>query len=252
MTRDINMPITIADIDIPDERREVNSASVKRLADSIEKIGLRHPITVREKGDRYVLVAGRHRIEAYRRLEREHIPASIVKMTNDDARLWEIAENLHRAELTKLERDDNIAEWIKITEKLSSQVATKGLGHRPEGGINAAARELGVDKDDAHRAVRVASLSEEAKDAARETGLDNNRSALLEAAGKPTVAEQVAAIHQRHTAKVVRLADDPLNDMESAEKQVTALMAAWNRAGKEARDEFLLRIERPVMDQRFA
>jgi hypothetical protein len=32
---------------------------------------------------------------------RDHIPAIIVRMTNDEARLWEIAENLHRADLTR-------------------------------------------------------------------------------------------------------------------------------------------------------
>jgi ParB/RepB/Spo0J family partition protein len=230
----------------------VNAAAVKRLADSIDKIGLRHPITVREKGDRYVLVAGRHRIEAYKKMDIEHIPATIVKMTNDDARLWEIAENLHRAELTKLERDDNIAEWIKITERVSSQVGKK-LEGRPEGGVNAAARELGIPKNDAYRAVQVSSLSDEAKDAARETGLDNNRSALLDAASKPTVAEQVAEIHRRHTdgPKVIKLAEDPLNDAEAAEKQVAALMSAWNKAGHVAREEFLCRIDRPLMDVRF-
>jgi hypothetical protein len=174
-------------------------------------------------------------------------------MTNDDARLWEIAENLHRAELTKLERDENIAEWIKITDRVHAvQSAPHGKAGQQPGGISAAARELGVEETDAKRAVKVASLSEEAKDAAREVGLDDNRTALLEAASKPTVAEQVASIHQRHTSKVVKIADDPLNDLESAEKQVAALMAAWNRAGKDARDEFLLRIERPVMDQNFA
>ncbi len=255
MAREINMPVTISDIEIPENRREVNPAAVKRLADSIDKIGLRHPITVREKGDRYVLVAGRHRIEAYKRLEIEHIPATIVKMTHDDARLWEIAENLHRAELTKLERDDNIAEWIKITDRISVQSAPKMDRDRgrPEGGISAAARELGVEETDAKRAVKVASLSNEAKEAARETGLDDNRSALLEAASKPTVAEQVAEIHRRHTsgAKVIKLADDPLNDAEAAEKQVAALMSAWNKAGTAAREEFLLRIDRPLMDTRY-
>jgi ParB/RepB/Spo0J family partition protein len=249
--REISLPITIDEIDIGDTRRQVNSAAVKRLADSIEQVGLRHPITVRERGDRYLLVAGRHRIEAFKKLGREHIPATIVKMNNDDARLWEIAENLHRADLSKLERDEQIAEWIKITERISSQSERKSVG-RPEGGVEAAARDLGIHRHDAHRAVQVASLSEEAKDAAREAGLDDNRSALLEAASKPTVAEQVAAIHQRHTAKVIKLADEPLNDMEAAEKQVAALMSAWNKAGKAAREEFLLRIEQPVMDRQFA
>lgn len=74
------------------------------------------------------------------------------------ARKWEISENLHRADLTKLERDEQAAEWIRLTEVqaaeagLSSQVVTKvdGLGrvnaHRPESGINAAARELGINR----------------------------------------------------------------------------------------------------------
>lgn len=255
MSRDINLPVTISDIDILDGRRDVNSASVKKLADSIEKIGLRHPITVREKGDRYILVAGRHRIEAFKRLGREHIPATIVKMTNDDARLWEIAENLHRAELTKLERDENVAEWIKITDRILSQTAkemSRGRG-QPEGGVAAAARDLGVDKDDAHRAVKVASLSDEAKEAARKAHLDNNRSALLEAASKPTVAEQVAAIHQRRTSpRVVKLAKDPISDVEALEGQVAALMAAWNKASSDARHEFLARIDSPLMDKRWA
>jgi hypothetical protein len=249
---DVTLAIMIDDVVIGDGHREVNQTSVKRLADSIEKIGLRHPITVRRRGDKYLLVAGRHRLEACKRLGREHVPALIVSMNNDEARLWEIAENLHRSELTKLERDEQIAEWIKITERLSVQSAPKGLGHRPEGGISKAARDLDIEETDAKRAVKVASLSDEAKDAAREAGLDDNRSALLEAASKPTVAEQVAAIHQRHTAKVIKLADEPLNDMEAAEKQVAALMSAWNKAGKAAREEFLLRIEQPVMDRQFA
>jgi hypothetical protein len=39
--------------------------------------------------------------------------------------------------------------------------------------------------------------------------------------------------------------------MESTEKQVASLMAAWNKAGPEARQEFLGRIDKPVMDERF-
>jgi ParB family chromosome partitioning protein len=250
---EVNLSIMIDEIAIPDGRREINPATVKKLAQSIEQVGLRHPITVRRKGDGYSLIAGRHRLEACKKLGREHIPASIVSMTNDEARLWEIAENLHRAELTKLERDEQIAEWIKIVERQKpAQSAQVSGGRGLEGGLSAAVRELGVERTDAQRSVKVASLSEEAKEAAREAGLDDNRSALLEAASKPTVAEQVAAIHQRHTAKVIKLADEPLNDLEAAEKQVAALMTAWNKAGKAAREEFLLRIEQPVMDRQFA
>jgi ParB-like chromosome segregation protein Spo0J len=166
--------------------------TVKRLSESIDKIGLRHPITVKERGDRYVLIAGRHRIAAYEKLRRDHIHATIVSMNKDEARL--ISENLHRAELTKVERDEQIAEWVKITEGVLGQVDPKPQGGTPEGGIRAAARELGIDRKDAERALKVASLSDEAKQAARETGLDNNRSALLAAAREESPPAQVTKL----------------------------------------------------------
>lgn len=243
MSRDINMPLALDDIDIPDGRRKVDPSAVKRLADSIDKIGLKHPITVRRKGDRYQLVAGLHRMEACRKLGREHVPAIISSMTNADARLWEIAENLHRADLSKLERDEQIAEWVRLTDEISAQPAQKLGRGRPEGGVSAASRDLGIDRDDARRAVQVASLSDEAKDAAREHGLDDNRSALLQAARETDPAKQ--------TATIVRLANRPLSDGESEEKQVAALMSAWNKASAEARAEFLSRIDKPVMDRNF-
>jgi len=65
-----------------------------------------------------------------------------------------VAENLQRAELTKLQHDEQVAEWIRLTEVGLSQVATNPRGGRP-GAVTAAAKEIGVDKDAAHRAVKV-------------------------------------------------------------------------------------------------
>jgi ParB family chromosome partitioning protein len=82
-----------------------------------------------------------------------------------------------------LERDEHIAEWVRLTEekgKLAqlAPVSPKG-GRGNEGGINAAVRELGIDRTQAQRAVKIAGISDEAKAAAREAGVDNNQSALL-------------------------------------------------------------------------
>jgi hypothetical protein len=88
------------------------------------------------------------------------VRAVVSSFTNTEARQWEIAENLHRAELSKLERDDLVAEWVKLAESDASQSETHQKRARQQpGGINAAARELGIDKDDAYRAVDVASAS---------------------------------------------------------------------------------------------
>jgi ParB-like chromosome segregation protein Spo0J len=256
--------IGVDDICISPSRRGINVATVSQLASSMEAIGLQHPITVRfvknfhdaEYGvvdSAVLLVAGGHRLEAARRLGWATIACSVVEMDEREARMWEIAENLHRSDLTELERSEQIAEWIGLASKVAqSEPVIGGRGH--EGGLRMASRELGIDRADAQRAARVASLSDEAKEAARETGLDDNRSAMLKASAR-THDEQAAIIReidkQKKAPRPPKVADDPLTNELAAEKQVARLMDAWNAAGSEARQEFLNRIDEPIMDRRF-
>lgn len=264
-------PIDIEIIDVLAGHRCPDGESVVRLAASIERIGLRTPVTVRYMPDRpstsgtddsYVLVTGAHRLAAVRKLGWTKIDCFVSDCDEVDAQLWEISENLHRAELTALERDEQIAKWVCLVEQRkpaqSAPVSAKG-GRGVEGGVNKASRELGIERTDVQRAVRVAAIAPEAKQAAREAGLDDNRSAMLTAAKERTPEAQVAKISElaqakinRPTARPAKLADAPLNDFETTEKQVAGLMAAWNRAGTEAREQFLTRIDKPIMDRRFA
>jgi hypothetical protein len=48
--------------------------------------------------------------------------------------MWKISENLHRAELTKLERDEQIARWIELVKqkRVISQSEKKPDAGRPE------------------------------------------------------------------------------------------------------------------------
>jgi hypothetical protein len=101
------------------------------------------------------------------------------------------------------------------------QNATHRKAGQQAGGVNAASRELGIDKHDAHRAAKVASLSPEAKKVARETGLDDNRKALLEAAKAP--AEQQAAVIVGFAA---RKSARPVAKVDAHEKA----KAAWRVA----------------------
>lgn len=212
-------------------RRPINLAAVKALSESIRRIGLQSPIGVRYSGNICELVVGHHRLAAAKMLAWETIEAFSIDGDDVATRLAEIAENLHRAELTKLERDEQVAEWIKLTDGVSSDAETKpisdapqpethepllsqvataktGRGGHNEGGVNAAARELGIDRDDAHRAVKVASLSDEAKQAARDVGLDDNRSALLAAARETEPAKQVEVLVNRRPVDRAKLDRD--------------------------------------------
>jgi ParB/RepB/Spo0J family partition protein len=232
--------ISVSDIDIPDGRRGLNVEEVKKLAKSIMKIGLQHPITVRQKEDgRYQLIAGVHRMMAYEELKWDPIPASVVSMTDIEARKWQIAENLHRAELTALEWDEQTAEWIRLTESNAVQVAPhKKKGQQP-GGISAAARELGIEETDAKRSVKVDGLSPEAKDEAVECGMDDNRTALLDAANEKEPEAQVKKI--REYSERNHAARKPTSS-EKIDKQFCELLKVWGRTGPEAQQKFLANV----------
>ncbi|MCK1279476.1 ParB N-terminal domain-containing protein [Bradyrhizobium sp. 61] len=197
---------------VPPGRRALNEETVVSLMKSIEAIGLQSPPAVRlvtmmlegeEQDNVPVLVYGHHRIEAAKRLGWKWIECLVLDLDDIAAELTEISENLHRAELTVLQRDEQIARWIELTTvkpEISSddakpaQVAQVSGGRGNKGGISEASRELGIERTDAIRATKVAALSPEAKAAATDAGLDDNRSALLEAAKETEPEKQVAVI----------------------------------------------------------
>jgi ParB family chromosome partitioning protein len=193
--------------------RQVDCARLQEMVQSIREIGIKSPIQVRTiergSGGREIrLVAGLHRLEAARQLG---IKVPAIEFDGDEiaALMWEIAENLHRAELSVQDRADHVARWIDLARErceagVSAQLEPKlssrgrdGEG-RPESGINAASRELGIDRNEAQRAIKIAAMTPEAKAAAKDAGLDNNQSALLRAAKAPAkqqaeVVRQIAA-----------------------------------------------------------
>jgi ParB-like chromosome segregation protein Spo0J/20S proteasome alpha/beta subunit len=202
--------------ELPDTTRPYVPAEVTALKTSIQAIGLQTPLTVVEREGRYVLVAGRHRLEALRLLKTERIPVRIVEFDDVEARLWTISENLHRAELTEMQRAQQIAEFAALSQQKreaekAGQDATDGIsGHvaqkfgpgRPEGGISQVARDLHISRRDVRRSRVIAGLSEEVKQAAAEHGLDDNQSALLDAARQPTSEMQIEALERRAQRKL--------------------------------------------------
>jgi len=90
------------DIEIGAARRTTDPGKVAALAASMKEIGLQTPISVWVTDDnQWVhLVAGRHRLEAAKRLGWDRIDCIVVALDERKRRMWEISENLHRAELT--------------------------------------------------------------------------------------------------------------------------------------------------------
>ena len=200
-------PIHVGAVKIGQRHRTPTQEAVDRLAKSMSEIGLQCPILIRVvetddgAGNDVFLVAGATRLAAAKSLGWPDIDAIEVTGDDIDAEMVEIAENLHRAELTALERSEQIARWVELVEakkaaeemRQADAFSKQGAGRGNEGGVRAASRDLGLSEPDARRAVKVAGLSDEAKEAAREVGLDDNRTALLGAA-KAEPAQQAAVI----------------------------------------------------------
>ena len=221
-------------ISVGTRMRDVDPDIVKRLKGSIEQIGLQNPISVwaHPDGSTAVLVAGLHRYAASKELGHKEVMCCFVDMDEMEQKLWEIAENLHRAELTQDERREHIAMWIKLTEeKLQSHhdggIESKradGKGHRPEGGIEAAARELGIAPTTAHRAVKAESLPADAK-------------AIADEAGLGTVARAKAASKMDPVAAVREMAASP--PKRAAPSLLEKMRTLYNEASRNERLAFL-------------
>ena len=85
--------------------------------------------------------------------------------------------------------------------------AVSAGGRGKKGGIREAARQLGLSEADIRRAIKVASLSPEAQQAAHELGLADNRSALLRAADETTPEDQIRVLEELSGRKKVRQVD---------------------------------------------
>lgn len=104
-----NIPLEL--IDVQGRLRDVDETAAMQLALSIAKSGLNNAITVRPNGDRYELVAGGHRLRAHELLDYDEIRCDVRDLSDDQAELVEIEENLFRNDLTCAERVLSLGVW---------------------------------------------------------------------------------------------------------------------------------------------
>jgi ParB-like chromosome segregation protein Spo0J len=246
------------EIEIPLTHRPTHADKVGELVKSIQRLGLQAAPVVTEHDGRYRLVSGRHRIEAFRVMGEKRVPVRVVEFDEIEARLWTISENLHRNDLTALQRSEQIAEFARLTrekpaaqklapaevkaeaaaligkvpdsrEEVSAQVGPKPQGGRPESGDRLAARGLGVTRQEVQRSQAIASLPSEVKAKAADLGLDGNQSALLAAAKSPTIEAQLSALEQRAVRTVAPIVSRPPS-LRNLENIAAGELAKWIKA----------------------
>lgn len=144
-----------------DRAKDFDPAWAEALAAIIAQQGLLHPIRVRLVGERYRLIAGRTRLEAYRLLNRPDIAATVSDAATDDAaRLEEVMENLGRAELIALDRCHHLFElkqvWERMHPETKAGVAGAMAKHGAANEIFSFARETAAKIGLSQRAIQIA------------------------------------------------------------------------------------------------
>ncbi|MCZ6862486.1 MAG: ParB N-terminal domain-containing protein [Alphaproteobacteria bacterium] len=151
-----------------DRLRSIDSKKVAALAESIAAIGLQQPISVWSPDyDTLDLVAGWHRVEAVKKLGWEEIDCVFVDMDFLTRQLWEIDENLMRAELGPGEVAQHTARRAEVVRqkvellKLSktkpdrSQNANKGQGEFVEETAKATGKSRSTVRRDKERGEKI-------------------------------------------------------------------------------------------------
>ena len=116
------MLVKVTDVRIRTRLRGSNEENIEEIAESINEIGLINPISIDSDQN---LIAGYHRLQAYKLVGLKEIRAIIRKQKELKARLQEIDENLKRAELTAIEKSIHIEEREVILREIN-QLSQKG------------------------------------------------------------------------------------------------------------------------------
>ena len=120
-------------------RRHFDETGLQELAASIRAYGILQPLTVRQQGGVYQLVAGERRWRAARIAGLRQVPCLLARVDEEDAALLALIENLQRRDLDYMEEAEAIARLLR-RYGLSQQQAAEKLGRhdRRERGRKAA------------------------------------------------------------------------------------------------------------------
>lgn len=166
---------------------------VAGLKDSIARLGLINPITVRRHPSwgpkTYDILAGHHRVQAMAENGSTTISAIITSTREKRSSSLTSSENLHRKHLSVLARSLLLADYIAAEATVLGVRNAKRLSTRERNKIAKrimpASKSSGSLRKAISRGIAISRLSPKARHAAVELQLENNQRALLAAAKEP-------------------------------------------------------------------
>lgn len=176
-------------------RKQFDEAALSELADSIAQHGVLQPLLVRPIiGGGYQLIAGERRWRASRIAGLTQVPVIIKELTDDEAAVISLIENLQREDLNPIEEAYGFASLIKDFDLTQEEAAQRVGKSRPA--VANALRLLKLPQE-VINAVREGKLS--AGHARTLAAIDDEKTAIFAA---KTVMEKGLSV--RETEKLVK------------------------------------------------
>lgn len=104
-------------------RRQFSEESINELAQTLNKEGLLQPIVVRQKAEKYEIIAGERRFRAAQALGWETIPAIINNMSDDQAASLALIENLQREDLNPIDEAQAYSNLMQLNNLTQVELA---------------------------------------------------------------------------------------------------------------------------------
>lgn len=265
------MRIAIDEITVGTRLRTLRAEKVAELVESIGRLGLQTPISVASSVDKceggadgvsFRLVAGQHRLEACKRLGHAEIDAFVVNMDRDERELWEIDENLCRADLTELERGEHLMRRKEIYERKWPETK-RGANVGPQRQFvvteqpsfaEDTASKAGLDQRTVQRVIkRAKDIDPKVRERVRALPELANSGVELDALGMLEPSQQRRAISMiesgtvggvREARKIIAPPAPRLTIVKApnVDDEVSALMALWGKTSQAAQERFLSEI----------
>jgi ParB family chromosome partitioning protein len=108
-------------------RKTFYDQTIQELADSIREQGILSPILVRPQGEKFQVVAGERRYQAAKLAGLKDVPALIRRVSDDEAKILSLIENIQREDLNDIDRAAALRE-LKVNLGLPWEQLAKKLG----------------------------------------------------------------------------------------------------------------------------
>ena len=106
-------------------RQHFSREGLEELRDSIAQHGVLQPLTVRQKGERFELIAGERRLRAARLAGLEEVPCIVMDVDMESSGVIALIENIQRRDLDYVEEAEGIFQLIRLFGLSQEQIARR-------------------------------------------------------------------------------------------------------------------------------